>query len=166
MNTKVVKDKIAIKSDRKKVAGKRATKSKGLEKFSPAWVVVHGKDAPGHTLQLIDRIRNGVKKADWKQLIGDIGHTEKELENILPTSISSMQKKLVYGKESSERIYELAKLYSLGFAVFDSKEDFRKWLRSPSKALGGKQPFDLLDSSFGFQVVESEIIRIQYNVYS
>jgi ribosome-associated toxin RatA of RatAB toxin-antitoxin module len=29
-----------------------------------------------------------------------------------------------------------------------------------------KIPFELLDSSFGFEMVENEIVRIQYNVYS
>ena len=137
-----------------------------LEKFSPAWVVVNAKDAPGYKMELIDRIRVGVKKDDWKQLINSIGSTEKEFEYILPSSISSMQKKSVYGQETSERIYELARLFGLGFEVFDSIEDFKEWLITPSRSLGNKKPFDLLDSSFGFEMVENEIIRIKYNVYS
>jgi len=135
-------------------------------KFSPSWVVLHAKDAPGYKIELISRIREGVKKTDWKQLIHYTGSTEKEFEHILPASISSMQKKTVYGKETSERIYELARLFGLGYEVFDSKEDFKKWLMTPSKTLGNRIPFELLDSSFGFEMVESEIIRIQYNVYS
>jgi putative toxin-antitoxin system antitoxin component (TIGR02293 family) len=95
-----------------------------------------------------------------------LGSTEKEFADILPVSISSMQKKSVYGKETSERIYELAKLFGLGYEVFDSKEDFKNWLMTPSRALGDKKPFELLDSSFGFEMVENEIVRIQYNVYS
>jgi putative toxin-antitoxin system antitoxin component (TIGR02293 family) len=134
-------------------------------KFSPSWVVMHPKDTPIFKLELIDRIRAGVKKTDWKQLIQYTDSTEKEFEHILPASISSMQKKEVYSKETSERIYELAKLFGLGYEVFDSKEDFKKWLKTPSKSLGGKMPFDLLDSSFGFELVENEISRIQYNVY-
>ncbi|MCV9386613.1 antitoxin Xre/MbcA/ParS toxin-binding domain-containing protein [Reichenbachiella ulvae] len=141
-------------------------KIKRFSKFSPAWVVGHSKDAPGYNLELINRIRMGVKKSDWKDLIVKIGHSEKELEHILPASISSMQKRSIYSKETSERIYELAKLYSLGYEVFDSEESFKQWLISPSKSLGDKKPFELLDSSFGFQVVENEIVRIQYNVYS
>ena len=135
-------------------------------KFSPSWVVVHVKDAPGFKMELIGRIREGVKKTDWKQLIQFTDSTEKEFEHILPASISSMQKKTVYGKETSERIYELARLFGLGYEVFDSKEDFKKWLMTPSKTLGNKIPFELLDSSFGFEMVENEIVRIQYNVYS
>ncbi|MBC7713963.1 MAG: DUF2384 domain-containing protein [Rhizobacter sp.] len=144
----------------------KVTRAINLDEYSPTWVVVNVKDAPGYKLELIDRIRHGVKKTDWKYLISYLGSTEREFENILPVSISSMQKKNIYGKETSERIYELARLFGLGYEVFDSKEDFKNWLMTPSKALGNKKPFELLDSSFGFEMVENEIVRIQYNVYS
>ncbi len=136
------------------------------EKYSPLWVAYNSKDAPGYHLELIDRIRNGVKKSDWKGFISSIGATEKEFENILPVSISSMQKKQVYSRETSERIYELARLFGLGYEVFDSQGDFKQWLITPSKALGDKIPFDLLDSSLGFEMVSDAINRIRYNVYS
>ena len=145
---------------------RKANKDAVLTKFSPSWVVQNGKDAPGYKMELIGRIREGVKKTDWKQLIQYTGSTEKEFEHILPASISSMQKKTVYSKETSERIYELARLFGLGYDVFDSKEDFKKWLMTPLRTLGNKIPFELLDSSFGFEMVENEIVRIQYNVYS
>lgn len=147
-------------------ASRKITQDSNLTKFSPSWVVLNGKDAPGYKMELISRIREGVKKTDWKQLIQYTGSTEKEFEHILPASISSMQKKSVYSKETSERIYELARLFGLGYDVFDSKEDFKKWLMTPSRTLGNRIPFELLDSSFGFEMVENEIIRIQYNVYS
>lgn len=150
---------------RSTVAGKEYRKSR-MDKFSPTWVVAHAKDAPAYQLELIDRIRQGVKKADWKDLITYLGATEKEFAEILPASISSMQKKKVYDRETSERIYELARLFGLGHEVFDTQQDFKQWLMTPSRALGNKEPFALLDSSFGFELVENEIVRIQYNVYS
>lgn len=147
------------------VSGINKVDESGLSKFSPLWVVYHSKDAPGYKLELIDRIREGVKKSDWKQLLQNIGATEKEFEDILPTSISSMQKKMVYDRETSERIYELARLFGLGYDVFDTKDDFKNWLITPSLPLGNKKPFELLDSGFGFELVANEIMRIQYNVY-
>ncbi|NMM47834.1 antitoxin Xre/MbcA/ParS toxin-binding domain-containing protein [Marinigracilibium pacificum] len=159
------KDKKTSSMGKVSISGK-GNKKENPSKFSPAWVLIHSKDAPGYKLELIDRIRDGVKKSDWKLLIESIGATEKEFEFILPVSISSMQKKTVYGRETSERIYELAQLFSLGYEVFDSKEDFKQWLLTPLRTLGNKKPFELLDSSFGFELVENEIIRIQYNVYS
>lgn len=135
-------------------------------KFSPSWVVSNVNDGPSYKMELIGRIREGVTKSDWKDLLQYTGSTEKEFENILPGSISSMQKRDVYSKETSERIYEIARLFGLGFEVFDSKDDFKNWLLIPSKTLGSKIPFELLDCSFGFEIVENEITRIQYNVYS
>jgi putative toxin-antitoxin system antitoxin component (TIGR02293 family) len=166
MNTRTASKKAAQSKNSRTPLAKQDKKSTRLDKFSPAWVVVNAKDALGYSLELIDRIRDGVKKADWKQLISSIESTEKEFEYILPTSISSMQKKSVYSRETSERIYELARLFGLGYEVFDSKDNFKEWLMTPSRTLGNKKPFELLDNSFGFEMVENEIIRIQYNVYS
>lgn len=162
---KVVPSDIGAKK-RVRVAASKKGNLFNLSKYSPAWVVAHAKDAPSYKMELINRIRGGVKKSDWKQLIDYTESTEKEFEHILPASISSMQKKSVYGKETSERIYELARLFGLGYEVFDSKDDFKQWLITPLRTLGNKVPFELLDSSFGFEMVESEIVRIQYNVYS
>lgn len=150
----------------KRAAASSRLSAAGILKFSPSWIVNHVRDAPGYQLEVIDRIRTGVSKDDWKQLIQHIGATEKEFEFLLPSSISSMQKKPVYDRETSERIYELARLFGLGYEVFDSPEDFRNWLFAPSRAFGNRKPFELLDSSFGFELVENEIIRIQHNVYS
>lgn len=137
-----------------------------ISEFSPAWILSNTDSTPNFKMDLISKIRDGVKKTDWKQLLHFTSSTEKEFENILPASISSMQKNTVYNKETSERIYELARLFGLGYEVFETKDDFKKWLMTPSKPLGNIIPFDLLDSSFGFELVENEIIRIQYNVYS
>ena len=137
-----------------------------VSEFSPAWVISNSTNAPHFKLDLIDKIREGVKKTDWKQLLQFTSSTEKEFENILPASISSMQKNSIYNKETSERIYELARLFGLGYDVFDTKSDFKNWLMTPSKSLGNKIPFELLDSSIGFEIVENDIVRIQYNVYS
>ena len=137
-----------------------------VSEYSPSWVISNVKEALHYKLNLIDQIRIDVKKTDWKQLLYLTGSTEKEFEPILPSSISSMQKNAVYNKETSERIYELARLFGLGYEVFDTKQDFKNWLMTPSKPLGNKVPFELLDSSLGFEVIENEIVKIQYNVYS
>lgn len=156
--------KMLVKSRSKNL--KIAEEDTKIDKFSPSWVVMNVNDGPSYKMELIERIRQGVTKSDWKKLLQYTGSTEKEFENILPGSISSMQKRDVYSKETSERIYEIARLFGLGFEVFDSKDDFKNWLMIPSKTLGNKIPFELLDCSFGFEIVENEITRIQYNVYS
>ncbi|PCE64674.1 antitoxin Xre/MbcA/ParS toxin-binding domain-containing protein [Sediminicola luteus] len=144
---------------------KRSRSRKQYGKYSPSWVVSNHANASGATMELLGRIRSGVRKSEWKALIQYTESTEKEFEHILPASISSMHKKEVYGKETSERIYELARLFGMGYEVFDSKADFKNWLKTPLRTLGGNPPFDLLDSSLGFEMVQNEIGRIKYNVY-
>jgi uncharacterized protein (DUF2384 family) len=61
-----------------------------------------------------------------------------------------MQKKWVYSKETSERIYELTLLFGLGYDVLILKK-ILNWLMTPSRTLGNKIPFELLDSSFGLK---------------
>lgn len=135
MTTRTVNSMASGSATKAKIPTRKAKVSQTVVEFSPSWVVFQANNAPGIKLELIERIRTGVKKEDWKQLIEDLGTTEKEFENILPTSISSMQKKKVYDKETSERIYEISRLFGLGFEVFDSREDFKSWLLTPSKAL-------------------------------
>lgn len=144
--------------------GNTKRKSRATD-LSPAGII-RRNIAPNAEMSIIERIRSGVTRKEWKELLHKINATEKEMVRIIPTSLSSMQKKKVYGQEASERIYQLARLYSLGFSVFDSQEDFKSWLKTPSRALGYKKPFDLLDSSIGFELVRNAILRIQYNVYS
>ena len=134
-------------------------------KYSPSWVLDNSDDSPAYKLALIEKIRTGVTKKEWKDLITNIEAAENDLKKILPCSIGSMQKKDIYNQETSERIYEIARLFRLGYEVFDSPEKFKNWLFTPSKALGNKKPFDFLDSSLGFNVVENEITRIQHNIY-
>ena len=66
----------------------------------------------------------------------------------------------------SERIVGLADLYDYGFKVFEDKEKFNRWMVAPNKALGGKAPFDIINSQFGREEVKNILGRIEYGVYS
>ncbi|WP_313260561.1 antitoxin Xre/MbcA/ParS toxin-binding domain-containing protein [Sphingobacterium sp.] len=133
--------------------------------YSPSWVLDNSDYSPAYKLALIEKIRTGVTKKEWKELITFIEATEKDFKNILPCSMGSRQKKDIYNQETSEKIFAIARLFGLGYEVFDSSEKFKNWLFTPSKALGNKKPFDILDSSLRIKVVENEITRIKYNVY-
>lgn len=66
----------------------------------------------------------------------------------------------------SERIVSIADLYSYGFEVFEDASKFNQWIFTPNKALGGRQPFELLNNQFGREEVRNVIGRIDYGVYS
>ncbi len=95
---------------------------------------------------------------DYDKLAKTLSVTRATLINKKPTE--------KFNATLSEKIIGLAEIYSYGFEVFENKEKFNSWINSPNKALGGKPPYDLLDSQFGREEVMSIIGRIDYGVYS
>jgi len=72
--------------------------------------------------------RNGVKRTDFIAFAKLISQSVAALAEIIPASYSTLTKKRVYDKETSERIFEIAELYSLGKEVFGSISTFNNWL--------------------------------------
>ncbi len=66
----------------------------------------------------------------------------------------------------SIQLFELAELFLYGSEVFESKENFFKWLELPNAALGGLQPKELLEVPGGIAKVKDLLGRIEYGVYS
>ncbi len=64
----------------------------------------------------------------------------------------------------SEKILEVMILYMKGIDVFGDKDNFNTWLEHKNIALGGIKPKDLLDSSFGIELIKDELMRIEYGV--
>jgi len=66
----------------------------------------------------------------------------------------------------SMQLFELTDLFLYGSEVFESKENFFKWLELPNTALGGIQPLELLDVPGGISKVHDLLGRIEHGVYS
>ena len=64
----------------------------------------------------------------------------------------------------SERILQIQIIYQLGLDVFEDQASFDQWLNLNSIALGGRKPKDLLDSTFGVEVIKDELNRIEYGI--
>lgn len=64
----------------------------------------------------------------------------------------------------SEKILELTMLYKYGFEVFGNKEKFNTWLNAKNIAIGGIKPKDLLDTSFGINMVKDELTSIEHGI--
>lgn len=66
----------------------------------------------------------------------------------------------------SIQLFELADLFLYGTGVFDSRENFFKWLELPNKAFGGLEPRELLEVPGGVAKVRELLGRIEHGVYS
>ncbi len=66
----------------------------------------------------------------------------------------------------SVQLFELADLFLFGSEVFESNENFFKWLELPNIAMGGLAPKELLDVPGGIAKVYDLLGRIEHGVYS
>ena len=119
-------------------------------------------------LALINTAREGIQYALFNSLLQKSPFTLNEWTKFLHLSERTMQRlkseKRVFDPVSSEKILELTMLYKLGHEVFGNKEKFSLWLNRNNVALGNKAPKELLDSSFGADLVKDELHRIEHGV--
>lgn len=114
-------------------------------------------------------IRNGVPKKALNNLIKITGITNSELSAIIRTSDRTLRRYDPLRKlnaAQSERVIELAKLYSRGEEVFDNLESFKEWMNSTVMALGNKKPKEFLDTSLGIESLMEELGRIEQGIFA
>jgi len=67
---------------------------------------------------------------------------------------------------ASDRLYRLARIFSIACEVLEDEEKAKEWLRRQQIGLGGSTPLDLLRSEAGAKEVEDLLWRIEYGVIS
>lgn len=115
-------------------------------------------------------VRRGVTNQLFNEIKMNSPFDDQQWSTFLNVNIRTLQryrleKNHVYKSMQSERIFELAEVISMGNSVFDSPDDFKNWLITPSLALGREKPVNLLDNSYGKDLVIAELNRIEYGVF-
>lgn len=64
----------------------------------------------------------------------------------------------------TEKLLLIILLFNKGVSVFGNISNFLAWINSKSIPLGGVKPIDLLDNSFGINMVKDELIKIEHGV--
>lgn len=116
---------------------------------------------------LIELARTGIPKNEVLKMAKHLSFSGKELAIIINLSERTLQrypddKKLE--KIASEKAIQLAKLYERGNEVWGDLGRFKGWMRHPNPFLGSKTPLEILDTSFGFEMVLDEIGRIEHGI--
>lgn len=117
----------------------------------------------------IELIRTGVTKKSIDHLINTTEITVNEMAQLMeitPRKLAAIKPDVIMEKSQSEKAVNIARLYSLGEEVFDSKEEFNKWMNGRVPALGNKKPKEYLDTTTGINLLMDELVRIQHGVYS
>ncbi|GEO07061.1 hypothetical protein AAE02nite_47250 [Adhaeribacter aerolatus] len=117
---------------------------------------------------LIQTVRAGLPFDLYQELVKAMPFTPADWAAYLHLSDRTLQR---YKKEAatfdalqSEKILEILLVFKKGTEVFEDKENFAAWLEATNVALGHVKPKDLLDSSFGINLLRDELIRIEHGV--
>lgn len=76
-------------------------------------------------------------------------HTYKHSDKVLPIRIN-------------EQVLKLEELYKKGIELFESPQQFNKWLKIESYGLGNIKPIDMFNSITGIDLVYEELVRIEF----
>jgi len=119
---------------------------------------------------LVQIIREGIPFSLFDLIKVSTPFTESDWASILDLSSKSLHR---YKAENgfnfkpahTEKILEMAELTKVGLGVFGTMDAFKRWLTTPSFALGGMKPMELLLDSFGKNLVLDELIRVEHGIF-
>ncbi len=122
-------------------------------------------------MDLIDLTRKGIHASALTSVSEFLGMSKSEMsEKILHTNLRTIQrqsKQPVLDVYKSEQTIEVASIIAKGLEFFrGDKQKLTRWLHQPVLALNNKKPVELLDTTFGSQLVLRELERAQQGVYS
>ena len=69
-------------------------------------------------------------------------------------------------QEESDRTLRMARVVALAREVLGADDKASRWMVAPNRALGGKRPFDQLDTELGGRSVEEILYAIAYGMFS
>jgi putative toxin-antitoxin system antitoxin component (TIGR02293 family) len=118
-----------------------------------------------NSMDLQDAIRAGFPQSVVEEVMQAAGITLKELATTLDLSPRSLQRRRREGRLArfeSDRLYRLARIVALAKHYIGGDEAANRWLKRPNRALGGKNPLELIDTEPGARAVENVLGRIAY----
>jgi putative toxin-antitoxin system antitoxin component (TIGR02293 family) len=138
--------------------------------LNPFYSLLGGpKNTFSNDWDIIKLARQGFSKQALLSLAKRISLTLQELTTILHISERTLQRyedDAIIKTEYAEKAVELARLYTRGQEVFGSMDKFKIWMKAPSLIFNGEAPVSLLDTSAGFDMVFTELGRIEHGIFA
>jgi len=120
-------------------------------------------------LQVIEKSKRGISGNELTKIQEETNFSNEDWSRFLQVAWRTIQRYREHNTRidsaSSERALLMAQLAERGKDVFGDDSRFKMWLDSPSFALGGAPPMELLDTTTGMRMVSAELTRIEHGVY-
>lgn len=123
---------------------------------------------PSSVFDIINTVREGLRYTIFQKIAKKMPFTMVEWSQYLHISDRTMLRykndNAAFDALQSDKIFQLSLLYDKGVEVFGEGAFFNIWLDTNNIALGGAKPKDLLDNSFGINLLNDELLRIEHGV--
>jgi len=119
-----------------------------------------------NNISLLNKARSGLQPQAVLDFMDVSNLSAAAIESAFNKSMKTFQnylnKKINLDIATSEKLLKLFALYSRGIEVFGSVDAFSEWLSRPAYGLGKKVPLQILDTITGVDLVNEELLRIEY----
>ena len=117
-------------------------------------------------INLLKKSKAGLSAKSALDFLELSGFTQDEFQETFKTTVKTIQnhviKALTLDAALSEKLLKSFALFDKGAEIFGSANDFHRWLNTPAYGLGNQVPFTLMDTITGIQLIEEELIRIEF----
>jgi|SRR5580658_521191 putative toxin-antitoxin system antitoxin component (TIGR02293 family) len=119
---------------------------------------------------LVEQVRAGLPAATVTRLADVLSLQRSQVAKRLNISNRTLSRRLAskarLTHDESDRTLRMAKVVALANDILGTEDKASRWMVAPNRALGGKRPFDQLDTELGVRSVEEVLQRIAYGMYS
>ena len=137
--------------------------------YSTISETLHTERSLESSFDLVNLAREGLTTISINSLIEALEISVDEMVALLPISRRTLERYEAGRKlspELSDRLIQIARVYSRTLEVFGDRNLALRWLKTPCKAFGDAIPLSYLNLASGFEIVMDELGRIDYGVYS
>ena len=117
-------------------------------------------------INLLAQSKKGLNAKAALDFLSLSGFTQDEFQETFKTTVKTIQnhvtRELTLDAALSEKLLKSFALFDKGAEIFGSADSFHQWLHIPAYGLGNQLPFTLMDTITGIQLIEEELIRIEF----
>jgi putative toxin-antitoxin system antitoxin component (TIGR02293 family) len=119
---------------------------------------------------LVAQVRVGLPASTVNLLADTLSMQRAQVAKQLNISARTLSRRLAtksrLTQDESDRTLRMARVVALANEVLGAEDKASRWMVAPNRALGGKRPFDQLDTELGVRSVEEVLYAIAYGMYS
>jgi putative toxin-antitoxin system antitoxin component (TIGR02293 family) len=119
---------------------------------------------------LVAQVRVGLPASTVNLLAETLSMQRGQVAKLLNIPARTLSRRLAtksrLTQDESDRTLRMARVVALANEVLGAEDKASRWMVAPNRALGGKKPFDQLDTELGVRSVEGVLYAIAYGMYS